>query len=116
MGGHTSSLRELWSPAFVLSSCTRWTPKLGNLSIETDQVQRCNGIPLATRFACVDNAGLEVDLRLLEVESEWWKGRTREGREGWFPNEWVEVLERREPQKRTKRFEYLYCFPYLIAF
>jgi hypothetical protein len=50
------------------------------------------------------------------VESEWWKGRTREGREGWFPNEWVEVLERREPQKRTKRFEYLYCFPYLIAF
>jgi len=48
--------------------------------------------------------GLEVDPRL-EVsgsgspeggEGEWWKGRTREGREGWFPRKWVEVLERRE--------------------
>lgn len=29
--------------------------------------------------------------------SEWWKGRTREGKEGWFPKKWVEVLERRKP-------------------
>ncbi|GBE87598.1 Peroxisomal membrane protein [Sparassis crispa] len=40
--------------------------------------------------------GAEVDPRL-EVESEWWKGRTREGREGWFPRKWVQVLERRKP-------------------
>ncbi|KAI0037197.1 Peroxin 13, N-terminal region-domain-containing protein [Vararia minispora EC-137] len=38
--------------------------------------------------------GIECDPRL-EVESEWWKGRTREGREGWFPRQFVEVLERR---------------------
>jgi len=41
------------------------------------------------------NTGVEVDPRL-EVESEWWKGRTREGREGWFPKKWVEVLNRKE--------------------
>ena len=29
--------------------------------------------------------------------SEWWKGRTREGREGWFPKKFVQVLERRKP-------------------
>ncbi|TFK23500.1 hypothetical protein FA15DRAFT_670425 [Coprinopsis marcescibilis] len=40
--------------------------------------------------------GMEVDPRL-EVEGEWWKGRTREGTEGWFPRKWVEVLERRKP-------------------
>ena len=40
------------------------------------------------------STGLEVDPRL-EVESEWWKGRTREGREGWFPKKWVQVLERK---------------------
>ncbi|EKM56902.1 uncharacterized protein PHACADRAFT_68884, partial [Phanerochaete carnosa HHB-10118-sp] len=39
--------------------------------------------------------GQEVDPRL-EVESEWWKGRTREGREGWFPKKWVQILERRK--------------------
>ena len=39
--------------------------------------------------------GAEVDPRL-EVEGEWWRGRTREGREGWFPKSWVEVLERRK--------------------
>lgn len=39
--------------------------------------------------------GMEVDPRL-EVEGEWWKGRTREGREGWFPKKWVEVLERKK--------------------
>ncbi|KAF5349248.1 hypothetical protein D9756_009406 [Leucocoprinus leucothites] len=37
--------------------------------------------------------GMEVDPRVVMreegsgevVEGEWWKGRTREGREGWFP-------------------------------
>ena len=34
----------------------------------------------------------------LKVEGgEWWKGRTREGREGWFPKKWVQVLEKRKP-------------------
>jgi len=42
--------------------------------------------------------GMEVDPRL-EVEGEWWKGRTREGREGWFPKKWVEVLERKKPEE-----------------
>ncbi|KAG5351160.1 hypothetical protein C0989_007705 [Termitomyces sp. Mn162] len=40
--------------------------------------------------------GAEVDPRM-EVEGEWWKGRTRDGREGWFPKKFVEVLERRKP-------------------
>lgn len=40
------------------------------------------------------NTGAEVDPRL-DVESEWWKGRTREGREGWFPRKWVEILDRK---------------------
>ena len=40
--------------------------------------------------------GGEVDPRI-EVDGEWWKGRTRDGREGWFPRKWVEVLERRKP-------------------
>ncbi|KAH9059574.1 Peroxin 13, N-terminal region-domain-containing protein [Lactarius vividus] len=40
------------------------------------------------------NTGMEVDPRM-EVETEWWKGRTREGREGWFPRKFVEVLERK---------------------
>ncbi|KAJ7602440.1 Peroxin 13, N-terminal region-domain-containing protein [Roridomyces roridus] len=31
-----------------------------------------------------------------EHVEEWWKGRTREGREGWFPRKWVEVLEKKE--------------------
>jgi peroxin-13 len=39
--------------------------------------------------------GVEVD-PMWEGESEWWRGRTREGREGWFPRKWVEVLERKE--------------------
>jgi peroxin-13 len=42
--------------------------------------------------------GTEVDPRM-EVESDWWKGRTREGREGWFPRKWVEVLEKKAPKK-----------------
>ncbi|KAG1739878.1 Peroxin 13, N-terminal region-domain-containing protein [Suillus paluster] len=48
------------------------------------------------------STGVEVDPRL-EVESEWWKGRTREGREGWFPKKWVEVLERRKPAEESKK-------------
>lgn len=45
--------------------------------------------------------GAEVDPRM-EVDGEWWKGRTREGREGWFPKKWVEVLERRKPEEAKK--------------
>lgn len=45
--------------------------------------------------------GVEVDPRL-DVEGEWWKGRTRDGREGWFPRKWVEVLERRKPAEEPK--------------
>ena len=41
--------------------------------------------------------GMEVDPRT-EVQTDWWKGRTREGREGWFPSKWVEVLERKKPE------------------
>ncbi|KAJ6578589.1 Peroxin 13, N-terminal region-domain-containing protein, partial [Mycena sp. CBHHK59/15] len=44
--------------------------------------------------------GTEVDPRVQiekgEDSVQWWKGRTREGREGWFPRSWVEVLEKRE--------------------
>lgn len=44
--------------------------------------------------------GNEVDPRTQlengEESVQWWKGRTREGREGWFPRKWVEVLEKRE--------------------
>lgn len=39
--------------------------------------------------------GQEVDPRM-EVEGEWWKGRTRDGRGGWFPKKWVEVLQRKK--------------------
>ncbi|KAG6875951.1 hypothetical protein C0993_006605 [Termitomyces sp. T159_Od127] len=45
--------------------------------------------------------GAEVDPRM-EVEGEWWKGRTRDGREGWFPRKFVEVLERRQPDAPKK--------------
>ncbi len=40
------------------------------------------------------STGLEVDPRL-EVETEWWRGRTRDDREGWFPRKFVEVLDRK---------------------
>jgi len=40
--------------------------------------------------------GVEVDPRL-EADGEWWRGRTREGKEGWFPRKWVEILERKKP-------------------
>jgi len=42
--------------------------------------------------------GAVVDPRL-DVDGEWWKGRTRDGREGWFPKKWVEVLQKRKPKK-----------------
>jgi len=45
------------------------------------------------------STGMEVDPRM-EVETEWWKGRTREGREGWFPRKFVEVLERKAPEAK----------------
>jgi peroxin-13 len=45
--------------------------------------------------------GAEVDPRM-EVEGEWWKGRTRDGRDGWFPKKWVEVLERKKPEEAKK--------------
>lgn len=48
--------------------------------------------------------GTEVDPRL-EVESDWWHGRTRDGREGWFPKKWVEVLERRKPVEPPKKVD-----------
>lgn len=48
--------------------------------------------------------GMEVDPRL-EVESEWWKGRTRDGREGWFPKNWVETLERRKHAEEPKKID-----------
>lgn len=44
--------------------------------------------------------GTEVDPRL-EVEGEWWRGRTREGKEGWFPKKWVEVLQKRNPEPKS---------------
>ncbi|KAI9058042.1 hypothetical protein FKP32DRAFT_1582568 [Trametes sanguinea] len=46
--------------------------------------------------------GAEVDPRIEVEGSEWWKGRTREGREGWFPKKWVEVLERRKPVENAE--------------
>lgn len=50
------------------------------------------------------NTGLEVDPRM-EVETEWWKGRTREGREGWFPRKFVELLERKAPAPEAKKVD-----------
>ncbi|TRM57481.1 Peroxin 13, N-terminal region-domain-containing protein [Schizophyllum amplum] len=40
--------------------------------------------------------GAEVDPRLEVPDGEWWKGRTRDGREGWFPRKWVDLIERKE--------------------
>ncbi|KAG6825709.1 hypothetical protein H0H93_000393 [Arthromyces matolae] len=48
--------------------------------------------------------GAEVDPRM-EVEGEWWKGRTRDGREGWFPRKFVEVLEKRQPPDGPKKVD-----------
>jgi len=30
------------------------------------------------------------------AESEWWRGRTRDGRQGWFPASYVEVIKPKE--------------------
>lgn len=48
--------------------------------------------------------GQEVDPRV-EVEGEWWKGRTRDGREGWFPKKWVEILQKRKPAEESKKVD-----------
>lgn len=42
--------------------------------------------------------GMEADPRL-DIDTDWWRGRTRDGREGWFPRKWVEVLERRKQKE-----------------
>lgn len=52
--------------------------------------------------------GQEVDPRVpLEgsVEGEWWRGRTRDNREGWFPRKWVEVLPKTEKKEEAKKVE-----------
>ena len=43
------------------------------------------------------STGAEVDPRM-EVETDWWKGRTRDGREGWFPRKWVQIMEKKKPE------------------
>jgi len=43
--------------------------------------------------------GGEVDPRLQLENDEWWKGRTRDGREGWFPKKWVQILEKKTEKK-----------------
>jgi peroxin-13 len=46
--------------------------------------------------------GGEVDPRvdLSEVGGgEWWRGRTRDGREGWFPRKWVEIIQGKQEPK-----------------
>lgn len=50
------------------------------------------------------STGMEVDPRL-EVESEWWRGRTRDGREGWFPRKWVEILEHKRSVEEPKKVD-----------
>ena len=49
------------------------------------------------------STGAEVDPRM-EVDTDWWKGRTREGREGWFPRKWVQIIEKKPegPLSRPK--------------
>ena len=46
--------------------------------------------------------GAEVDPRLEVEGGEWWRGRTREGREGWFPKKWVEVIQRKPVDEGKK--------------
>ncbi|KAI0337615.1 hypothetical protein BDW22DRAFT_1363875 [Trametopsis cervina] len=47
--------------------------------------------------------GAEVDPRIEVEGSEWWKGRTRDGREGWFPKKWVQILEKRKSADADKK-------------
>jgi len=35
------------------------------------------------------------------VEGEWWRGRTRDGREGWFPRNFVEIIKKKAIQGET---------------
>lgn len=53
--------------------------------------------------------GAEVDPRLevggSDADGEWWKGRTRDGREGWFPKKWVQVLERKKQPEEPKKVD-----------
>jgi peroxin-13 len=60
------------------------------LSLQVDEI-------VAIMAKLDPSTGTEVDPRM-HVETEWWKGRTREGREGWFPRTYVEVLERKAPE------------------
>lgn len=54
-------------------------------------------------LSCWELQSSMLTWRLSQVEgSEWWKGRTREGREGWFPKKWVQVLERRKPAENPE--------------
>ena len=46
------------------------------------------------------STGLEVDPRI-SVKMEWWKGQTHEGREGWFPRKFVDVLERKASEAKV---------------
>jgi len=62
----------------------------GELSLQVDEI-------VAIMAKHDPSTGAEVDPRM-QVETGWWKGRTREGREGWFPRNHVEVLERRAPE------------------
>lgn len=43
---------------------------------------------------------MEVDPRLLGeeagLEADWWKGRTRDGREGWFPRAFAQLIDRKK--------------------
>ncbi|KAG9053252.1 Peroxisomal membrane protein PAS20 [Serendipita sp. 407] len=41
------------------------------------------------------------------LETEWWRGRTRDGREGWFPRRFVEVIQRKtgEEERSSQKVE-----------
>ncbi|KAG0697090.1 Peroxin 13, N-terminal region-domain-containing protein [Suillus ampliporus] len=56
-----------------------------------------------SELALKENEIVAIMGKLDPNTSEWWKGRTREGREGWFPKKWVEVLERRKPVEEGKK-------------
>ncbi|KAJ7598742.1 Peroxin 13, N-terminal region-domain-containing protein [Mycena floridula] len=49
------------------------------------------------------STGTEVDPRMEVDGGEWWKGRTRDGRQGWFPRKWVQIIER--PAAKVKEIE-----------
>ncbi|KAL1671890.1 hypothetical protein EV122DRAFT_284491 [Schizophyllum commune] len=48
--------------------------------------------------------GAEADPWLAIPNAEWWKGRTWDGREGWFPCKWVEIIERKEKKVEDVTF------------